>query len=137
MFLSGVGDSVGECVARAFARQRTLYGDKLHKLQDYRFRIADMEVGISAARSLVWLASLKMDQGLEATKEASVAKLFAGQMVMRVTETASQMLGSIGYTSQSVVAKLFRDARHIGIVEGTEPTHKEIIFANLLRRGGY
>ncbi|MEO7119210.1 MAG: acyl-CoA dehydrogenase family protein [Candidatus Limnocylindrales bacterium] len=120
----------------AFARQRTLYGDKLYKLQDYRFRIADMETGITAARSLVWLASLKMDQGLDATKEASIAKLFAGQMVMRVTEAASQMLGSIGYTSQSVVGKLFRDARHIGIVEGTEPTHKEIIFASVLRKGG-
>jgi alkylation response protein AidB-like acyl-CoA dehydrogenase len=120
-----------------FARQRSLYGDKLHKLQDYRLRIAEMEADIAAARALVWVACLKMDQGLDSAKEASVAKLFGGEMVMRVTEAASQMLGSIGYTSQSVVGKLFRDARHIGIVEGTAPTHKEIIFANVLRRGGY
>jgi alkylation response protein AidB-like acyl-CoA dehydrogenase len=121
----------------AFAGKRQLYGDKLHKLQDYRFRIADMEVDIAAARALVYLSALKFDLGEDHTKEASIAKLFAGQMVMRVTEAASLMLGSVGYTGQSIVEKLFRDARHTAIIEGTEPTHKEIIFASLLRRGGY
>lgn len=121
----------------AFGSKRILYGEKLHKQQDYRFRIAEMEKDIAAARALVWLSALKHDQGLDATKEASIAKVFSGQMVMRVTESASQMLGSIGYTGQSVMEKLYRDARHVGIVEGAEATHKEIIFATVLRRGGY
>jgi alkylation response protein AidB-like acyl-CoA dehydrogenase len=56
---------------------------------------------------------------------------------MRVTEAASVMFGGIGYTHESVVEKLFRDARHVAIVEGTEPTHKELIFADLIRKGGY
>jgi alkylation response protein AidB-like acyl-CoA dehydrogenase len=56
---------------------------------------------------------------------------------MRVTEAASVMLGGIGYTQESVVEKLFRDARHTAIVEGTDPTHKELIFADLIRKGGY
>jgi alkylation response protein AidB-like acyl-CoA dehydrogenase len=121
----------------SFGGKRMLYGDKLHKLQDYRFRIAEMEADIAAARALVYLSALKYDQGGDHNKEASIAKLYAGQMVMRVTEAASLMLGSVGYTGQSVVEKLFRDARHTAIVEGTEPTHKEIVFASLLRRGGY
>lgn len=121
----------------SFSGKRVLYGDKLHKLQDYRFRIADMEADIAAARALVYLSALKYDQGGDHNKEASIAKLYAGQMVMRVTQAASLMLGSVGYTGQSVVEKLFRDARHTAIVEGTEPTHKEIVFASLLRRGGY
>jgi alkylation response protein AidB-like acyl-CoA dehydrogenase len=121
----------------SFGAKRVLYGDKLHKLQDYRFRIADMEADIAAARALVYLSALKYDQGGDHNKEASIAKLYAGQMVMRVTQAASLMLGSVGYTGQSVVEKLFRDARHTAIVEGTEPTHKEIVFASLLRRGGY
>lgn len=121
----------------AFAKRRKLYGDGLHKLQDYRFRIAEMEKDIAAARSLVWVSALRYDEGHENTKEASIAKLFAGEMVMRVTEGASLMLGSVGYTGQSVVERLFRDARHVAIVEGTAPTHKELIFASLLRRGGY
>ena len=121
----------------AFGSKRILYGEKLHKQQDYRFRIAEMEKDIAAARALVWLSALKHDQGLDATKEASIAKVFSGQMVMRVTESASQMLGSIGYTGQNVIEKLYRDARHVGIVEGAEATHKEIIFATMLRRGGY
>jgi len=121
----------------AFGAKRVLYGDKLHKLQDYRFKIAEMEMDIAAARALVYLSALKYDQGADHTKEASIAKLYAGQMVMRVTEAASLMLGSVGYTGQSVIEKLFRDARHTAIVEGTEPTHKEIVFASLLRKGGY
>lgn len=121
----------------SFGAKRVLYGDKLYKLQDYRFRIAEMEADIAAARALVYLSALKYDQGGDHNKEASIAKLYAGQMVMRVTEAASLMLGSVGYAGQSVVEKLFRDARHTAIVEGTEPTHKEIVFASLLRKGGY
>ena len=120
-----------------FGRRRRVYGDKLIRLQDYRFRIADMEKEIAAARSLVALSATKFDRGLDHGKEASIAKLYAGEMVMRITEAASLMLGSIGYTGQSEIEKLLRDARHVGIVEGPEPVHREIIFAELLRRGGY
>jgi alkylation response protein AidB-like acyl-CoA dehydrogenase len=121
----------------AYGTKRRLYGDKLVKLQDYRFRIADMEKDIAAARALVEVSASRYDDGLDHAKEASIAKLYAGQMVMRVTEAASVMLGSVGYTGQSLVEKLFLDARHTAIVEGTEPIHKELIFANVLRRGGY
>jgi alkylation response protein AidB-like acyl-CoA dehydrogenase len=58
-------------------------------------------------------------------------------MVMRVTSEAVLMLGSMGYTGQTVADKLMRDARHVSIVEGPDPIHKEIVFANILRRGGY
>jgi alkylation response protein AidB-like acyl-CoA dehydrogenase len=121
----------------AFGTKRRLYGDKLVKLQDYRFHIAEMEKDIAAARALVQVSASHYDRGLDHSKEASIAKLYAGQMVMRVTEAASIMLGSIGYTDQSVIEKLFRDARHTAIVEGTDPIHKELIFANVLRHGGY
>ena len=121
----------------AYGSRRHLYGDKLYKLQDYRFRIAEMEKDIATARALTYLSALKYDQGLSHNKEASIAKLNAGQVVMRVTDAASTMIGGIGYTHESVVEKLFRDARHVAIVEGTAPTHKELIFADLLRKGGY
>jgi len=121
----------------AYGSKRRLYGDKLYKLQDYRFRIAEMEKDIAAARALTYLSAVKYDQGLSNNKEASIAKLNAGQVVMRVTEAASVMFGGIGYTHESVVEKLFRDARHVAIVEGTDPTHKELIFADLIRKGGY
>lgn len=136
--------SVGIGIARrardeaiAFGSRRVVYGEKLHKQQDFRFRIAEMEKDIAAARALAWLSALKQDQGLDGTKEASIAKVFAGQMVMRVTESASQMLGSVGFTGQSIIEKLYRDARHVAIVEGAEAIHKEIIFASTLRHGGY
>lgn len=118
-------------------KRRRLYGEKLNRMQDYRFRIADMEKSIAAARALVWVAARTADRGEDAGKESSVAKLFAGEMVMQVATTASAMLGSIGYTGQTQVEKLVRDARHVAIVEGTEPTHKEIIFGHMLRHGTY
>lgn len=120
-----------------YGRTRKLYGDKLYKLQDYRFHIVEMEKDIAAARALVWLSGLKHDQGLDHSKEASIAKLFTGQMVMRVTGAASMMMGSLGYTRAAIVEKLLRDARHVAIVEGPEPVQKEMIFAEMLRRGVY
>jgi butyryl-CoA dehydrogenase len=120
-----------------FGLHRRLYGDKLTKMQDYRFRIAEMEMEIAAARSLVALSAKKADLGLDHSKEASLAKLYAGQMVMRVTSEAVLMLGSVGYTGQTVADKLMRDARHISIVEGPDPIHKEMVFAQMLRRGAY
>ena len=116
---------------------RRVYGDKLTKMQDYRFRIVEMEKEIAAARALVALSAQKSDAGLDHAKEASLAKLYAGEMVMRVTAEAVLMLGSMGYTGQTVVDKLMVDARHVAIVEGPEPIHKEIMFATMLRRGGY
>jgi alkylation response protein AidB-like acyl-CoA dehydrogenase len=124
-------------VVLEFGLHRRVYGDKLTKLQDYRFRIAEMEVEIAAARSLVALSAQKRDAGLDHGKEASIAKLFAGQMVMRVTSEVVLMLGSIGYTGQTIADKLMRDARHVSIVEGPDPIHKEMVFAQLLRRGAY
>jgi alkylation response protein AidB-like acyl-CoA dehydrogenase len=119
------------------SKKRRLYGAKLNRMQDYRFRIADMEKNIAAARALVAVAAAKADRGDEAVKEASIAKLFSGELVMNVTVAASAMLGSIGYTGRSPIEKLLRDGRHVAIVEGPEPTHKELIFAHLLRHGGY
>lgn len=118
-----------------FSKQRRVYGDRLLKLQAYRFGIVEMEMDIAAARGLVIASAEKFDAGLEHNKEASLAKLYAGQMVLRVTSAALSMLGSIGYTGQSIVEKLARDAGHVPIVEGPEPVHREIIFAEMLRRG--
>lgn len=119
------------------SRRRILFGEKLSKQQDYRFRIAEMERDIAAARALVWAAAVRADRGEDATREASLAKLFSGDMVMRVTTNAAAMLGSVGYTRQTPVEKLMRDARHVAIVEGSDPIHKEIVFAHVLRHGGY
>ena len=120
-----------------FSRRRVVFGEKLSRRQDYRFRIAAMERDIAAARALVWAAAAREERGEDATREASLAKMFSGDMVMRVTTEASAMLGSVGYTLQTPVEKLIRDGRHVAIVEGSDPIHKELVFAHVLRHGGY
>jgi alkylation response protein AidB-like acyl-CoA dehydrogenase len=120
-----------------YSRRRLVFGEKLTKQQDYRFRIAEMERDIAAARALIWTACVRMESGEDATREASLAKWFAGEMVMRITTNAAAMLGSVGYTMQTPIEKLIRDARHVAIVEGSDPIHKELVFAHVLRHGGY
>ena len=120
-----------------YGRNRELYGGSLYKQQDYRFKLVQMEQDIAATRSLVWLSALKHDAGLDHKKEASIAKLFAGQMVMRAMDEASMMMGGMGYTSEAIVGKLLRDARHVSILEGPEPVQKELIFGRMIRRDLY
>ena len=120
-----------------YGRNRELYGGTLYKQQDYRFKLVQMEQDIAATRSLVWLSALKHDAGLDHKKEASIAKLFAGQMVMRALDEASMMMGGMGYTSEAIVGKLLRDARHVAILEGPEPVQKELVFGRMLRRDLY
>ena len=138
--IAALGIGIARCardLVMDYGRKRRIYGDKLNRLQDYRFRISQMEMEIASARGLVWASLQRAGSGQDPTKEASIAKLFSGQMAMSVTVAASGMLGSAGYTGQTQVEKLLRDARHVGIVEGPEPTHKEIIFAHMLRHGAY
>jgi acyl-CoA dehydrogenase len=81
----------------------------------------------------VWRAAKLADQGLRNSKEASVAKAFAADMAMRVTEDAVQIYGGQGYTRWHPVEKLMRDAKVIQIYEGSSQIQRMIIARNLLR----
>ena len=65
-----------------YGRKRRIYGDKLNRLQDYRFRISQMEAEIAAMRGLLLAAVQRIDSGEDPTKEASIAKMFTGQTAM-------------------------------------------------------
>lgn len=134
--------AVGVAIARrardeilAYGSKRKVGGERLTRMQDYRLRLAEMERDISAAKALVWFAAARHDRGLSHVKEASMAKLTAGEIAMSVTVDAALMMGSSGYTRAQPVEKLLRDARYVGIVEGPDPVQKELIFADMLRKG--
>src|SRR5262249_34594768 len=99
--------------ALRFGRERRIYGERLLRLQDYRFSVATIEMDVAAARALIDEAATSIDRGEPSMRATSVAKLYAGQMAMRVTETVLRLMGARGYTGQGVAERLFRDARHV------------------------
>jgi alkylation response protein AidB-like acyl-CoA dehydrogenase len=103
--------------------------------------LADMQTEIEAARALVhhaaWLRDTTWDTGSPPIgPTASRAKLYAGEMVNRVVYKAVQIHGSLGYSRESDVERMYRDARVITIYEGTSEIQRLIVARDLLRPGG-
>jgi len=120
-------------LATQYAQKRVQFGVPIAEHQAVQFMLADMAIGIEAARLLVWRAASLADQGLRNSKEAAMAKTFAADMAMRATTDAVQIYGGAGYTKWHPVEKLMRDAKIIQIYEGTAQIMRRIIARSLLR----
>jgi acyl-CoA dehydrogenase len=116
-----------------YAKQRTTFGKLLARRQAIQNNIAQMGTEIQAARLLAYEAAWKFDQGMDIVKEAAMAKLFAEQVLTRVSEMALRMHGGIGYTRAYPIERHFRDARSYHFEEGTEEIQKLLISRYLLR----
>ncbi|MEW6201415.1 MAG: acyl-CoA dehydrogenase family protein, partial [bacterium] len=86
--------------------------------QAIAFMLAEMVIEIDAARMLAWEAAWKMDKGEDVTKEAYLAKRYAADMVMKVTDRAVQVLGGHGYIREHPVEMWFRNGRGFAALEG-------------------
>ena len=84
----------------AYAREREQFGRKISKFQGLRWIIADMATELEAARQLTYSAAAMKDRGENYTQQASMAKLFASEMVNRVTAKALQLHGGYGYNQR-------------------------------------
>jgi alkylation response protein AidB-like acyl-CoA dehydrogenase len=120
-------------LAIAYAKKRTTFGKLLARRQAVQNNIAQMGTEIQAARLLAYEAAWKFDQGMDIVKEAAMAKLFAEQVVTRVSEMALRIHGGIGYTRTYPIERHFRDARSFHFEEGTEEIQKLLISRYLLR----
>ncbi|MEJ2240311.1 MAG: acyl-CoA dehydrogenase family protein [Gemmatimonadales bacterium] len=120
--------------AVAYSKVREQSGKAISQFQSVKNLLADMEVGITAARLLVREAATLKQHGDDATRAASVAKLFASETAMRVTKDAVQVLGGVGYTQAYPVERLFRDAKYTEIVDGTSELQRIIIADEVIRR---
>jgi alkylation response protein AidB-like acyl-CoA dehydrogenase len=113
--------------ALQYARERVQFGKPIIAKQAIRFMLADMATAIDAARLLVWRAAWMIDNGLPVNKEASMAKLFAAEVAMKVTTDAVQILGGYGYMRDYPVEKWMRDAKIMQIYEGTSQIQRVVI----------
>lgn len=119
--------------AIAYARARTAFGQPIAGFQAIQFMLADMSCQIAAARLLVHRAAWLMDQGRPLVREAAEAKLVASETAVRVVHDALQIHGAAGYSSESPIERLYRDARVYPIWEGTSQIQRVIISRELLR----
>jgi alkylation response protein AidB-like acyl-CoA dehydrogenase len=131
-----VGLAQGALEASAsYAKQRRAFGKTIGEFQAVQFMLADMQTEIEAARLLVWQAADMRDAGsARAGAFASRAKLFASEMANRVAYKAVQIHGSMGYSRESDVERMYRDARVLSIYEGTSEIQRLIIARDLLGR---
>jgi acyl-CoA dehydrogenase len=115
-----------------YAMQRVQFGRPIAKFQAIGFMLADMATEIDAARLLAWRTAWMLDRGLPVNKEASMAKVFAADMAMKVTTDAVQIVGGAGYMRDLPVEKWMRDAKIMQIYEGTSQIQRLVISRMLI-----
>ena len=116
-----------------YSQQRVTMGKPICKHELIQGKLADMGMRLEAARQLVWRAASAFDVGAkDCSKLASMAKCFAGDMVVNVTCEALQIHGGYGYSREYPIEKLYRDAKIYQIFEGTNEIQRTIIAKNMI-----
>ena len=130
------------CVGRArrcfdlalnYAADRKQFGQAIGKFQGVSFQIADMITEIDAADYLTLASAWRLDQGLPANREIASAKVYASEMLAKVTDTTLQIFGGMGLMDDFPVERFWRDARVERIWDGTSEIQRHIISRDLLR----
>ncbi|WP_300056471.1 acyl-CoA dehydrogenase family protein [uncultured Roseobacter sp.] len=119
-----------------YAAEREQFGQKIGKFQGVSFQLADMITEIDAADLLTLASADRLDQGLPANREIASAKLYASEMLARVTDAAIQVHGGMGLMGDYPLERFWRDARVERIWDGTSEIQRHIISRDLLRALG-
>lgn len=129
----GVGQAcVDACVA--FARERRQFGKRLGDFEMVQATLADMAAEVEAARLLTYHAAWLKDHGETATKETSIAKLYATEAAARAASEAVTLHGSRGYSNEYPVERYLRDIKGMQIYEGASNIQRIIIAREMLGR---
>ncbi|MBE0618181.1 MAG: acyl-CoA dehydrogenase family protein [Proteobacteria bacterium] len=135
-----IGISANSCgLARAaltsaadYAKERRQFGRPIADFQAIQWKLADMATQLDAATLLTLRAARKKEAGKGYTQEASMAKVYATEMVQRVTREALQIHGGYGYVREYPVERYLRDAMALTLYEGTSEVQRLVISRNLL-----
>ena len=119
--------------AVAYAAQRKQFGQAIAKFQGVSFQVADMVTEIDAADWLTLSGAWRLDQGLPANREIASAKVFATEMLARVTDTTLQIFGGMGLMDDFPIERFWRDARVERIWDGTSEIQRHIISREIFR----
>ncbi len=120
-------------IAVKYAKERNQFGKPIGTFQAIQFMLADMAIQVESARWLVYRAAYLKDAGEPFSKEAAMAKTLGGDMAMKVSTDAVQILGGYGYSREYPAEKLMRDAKILQIFEGTNQVQRMVIAGQLLK----
>ncbi len=118
--------------ALAYAREREAFGKAIGGYQTISNMIADMEVGLETARTMLYKAAWLKDQERPFSKEAAIAKLYASEVAEKICRDAIQVFGGYGYSQEFPVERLYRDVRLLTIGEGTSEILRLVIARHVL-----
>ncbi len=128
----GIAQGAYEAAVK-YAKERVQFGHPIAEFQAIQFKLADMATQIEAARLLTMQAALLKDAGKKLTKESAMAKLYASEVAVRVSEESIQIHGGYGYTKDYPAEKYWRDSKLCTIGEGTSEIQRMVIAKQLLR----
>ncbi|MCD7974841.1 MAG: acyl-CoA dehydrogenase family protein [Phascolarctobacterium sp.] len=127
----GLAQAALNCAVK-YAKERRQFGQPIASFQMVQSMIADMAIKVETARLMVREACWRRDNSLEFSKEAAMAKCYAGDVAMQVTTDAIQIMGGYGYSREYPVEKMMRDAKIMQIYEGTNQIQRLVIANKIL-----
>jgi alkylation response protein AidB-like acyl-CoA dehydrogenase len=134
----GMAQGAYECSVK-YAKQRKQFGKPIGEFQAIQFKLADMAMEIEAARLLTYKAAWLADRAIAAgdydariTSESSMAKLYAGEVAVRVANEAVQIHGGYGFIKDYPAEKYYRDVKLCTIGEGTSEIQRMVIARQIL-----
>ncbi len=116
-----------------YAKERKQFGRAIAEFQAIQFKLANMATDIEAARLLTLKAAELKQQGRRTTRESSMAKLFSGEVAVRVANEAVQIHGGYGFIKDFPVEKYYRDVKLCTIGEGTSEIQRLVIAREILK----
>jgi alkylation response protein AidB-like acyl-CoA dehydrogenase len=128
----GIAQGAFEAAVR-YSKERVQFGQPIAEFQAIQFKLADMATQIEAARLLTLQAAYLKDNNKRVTKESAMAKLYASEVAVRVSEESIQIHGGYGYTKDYPAEKYWRDSKLCTIGEGTSEIQRMVIAKQLLR----
>ena len=115
--LVGVSRAVME-YAIPYAKDREAFDEAIAKKQAIAFTLADMRIEVDAMRWLVWQAASRLENGLDATREAQLARIYCARQAMKIADDGVQVLGGHGFIREHPVELWYRNVRTLGVLDG-------------------
>jgi len=122
----GIAKGAYECALK-YANEREQFNQKIFDFQSVGFKLAEMATDIEAAELLTRKAGMMKENGEKVTKMGAMAKLFASETAVEVSNESVQIFGGYGFTKDFPAEKYFRDAKLCTIGEGTSSIQKMVI----------
>ena len=117
-----------------YAQQRESFGRKLLEHQGVGFPLADNEMDLHTTRLTIQHCAWVLDQGEQGNVESSMAKVISSEAIWRVIDRSVQVLGGRGVTGESIVERIFRDARSFRIYDGPNEVHRMSLARKIFKR---